>query len=241
MTEAEWLSDDDPSPLLSYLEDRGQADARRARLFAAACCRRVGHLVLDPASRAALDTAERFADGLATEEQRAAAHAAARDAAANVSPPASEAAAGAARASVAVASAYGEAADAVAATLANPVPADEIARRTAGAFAAFDYLDQTDAEAAEAYKTERAHQADVLRDLFGNPFRPQSQDPAWRTPALATRAQQIYDEESFDRLPALAEGVKGAGCTDAELLAHLRSEGPHAKGCWALDVVRGKS
>jgi hypothetical protein len=31
-----------------------------------------------------------------------------------------------------------------------------------------------------------------------------------------------------------------AGCNDEELLAHCRSEGPHARGCWALDLILGR-
>ena len=82
MTETEWLSSGDPSSLLSFLHDERQANPRRERLFAVACCNRVGHLILDPRSRNALTVAERFADGLAGEPERAAAHAAALEAAA---------------------------------------------------------------------------------------------------------------------------------------------------------------
>jgi hypothetical protein len=32
-----------------------------------------------------------------------------------------------------------------------------------------------------------------------------------------------------------------AGCTDADLLDHLRSPGPHVRGCWAVDLVLGIS
>jgi hypothetical protein len=31
------------------------------------------------------------------------------------------------------------------------------------------------------------------------------------------------------------------GCDDEGLLAHLCSEGPHVRGCWAVDVLLGKS
>lgn len=237
MTESEWLSCDDPSKLLSHLQGAGRADGRRARLFAVACCRRVGHLVLDPQSRHALDVAERYADGLADEPERAAAQAAAAEAAAGIAAPPPD---GTPPAMHAVASAYAEAAEAVAAAVAEPVRADEAARRAAGAFAAFDYSDQADADVAAALQGERSHQADLLRDLFRDPFREPPADAPWRTPDLSARAQEIYEQESFERLPALADALAAAGCGDAELLAHLNSEGPHAKGCWALDHVRGK-
>jgi hypothetical protein len=31
-----------------------------------------------------------------------------------------------------------------------------------------------------------------------------------------------------------------AGCTDAELLAHLRSPGPHVRGCHAIEALLGR-
>jgi hypothetical protein len=42
------------------------------------------------------------------------------------------------------------------------------------------------------------------------------------------------------RLAVLADAPIDAACEDEELLAHLRSEGPHAPGCWALDAALGK-
>jgi hypothetical protein len=42
-------------------------------------------------------------------------------------------------------------------------------------------------------------------------------------------------------LSAPADAVEGAGCTDAELLGHLRGLGPHVRGCWAVDLVLGKN
>src|SRR5262249_35678037 len=82
--------------------------------------------------------------------------------------------------------------------------------------------------------------ADYARDVFGNPFRPVSFGPRWRTPAAAGVASAVYDERAFDRLPVLADALEDAGCSDAEVLAHLRSVGPHVRGCWALDLALGK-
>ena len=56
-------------------------DAKTLRLFAVWCCRQVQHLITDPRSVAAVDCAEKFANGDATAEELAAAWAAARDAA----------------------------------------------------------------------------------------------------------------------------------------------------------------
>jgi hypothetical protein len=89
----------EPITLIAILKSNGLDDAlwalrcvsgvdRDARLFAVWCARQVEHLMKDQRSKDALDVAERFANGEATEEERAAAWdaagaagAAARDAA----------------------------------------------------------------------------------------------------------------------------------------------------------------
>jgi hypothetical protein len=42
------------------------------------------------------------------------------------------------------------------------------------------------------------------------------------------------------RLAVLADALEEAGCPSADLLGHCRAGGAHVRGCWALDVVRGK-
>src|SRR5690348_1969368 len=75
MTEAEWRGCDDPQEMLQSLGDR--ATERKLRLFLCACCRRVWDLLTDPRSRAAVEAAERYADGRADRRELAAARVAA--------------------------------------------------------------------------------------------------------------------------------------------------------------------
>src|SRR5437868_5458170 len=75
MTEREWLACADPNLMLTEMS--GRVSERKLRLFAAACCRRIWHLLPDRRSRAAVEVAERYADGLAGERDLAAAKAAA--------------------------------------------------------------------------------------------------------------------------------------------------------------------
>jgi hypothetical protein len=53
-------------------------------------------------------------------------------------------------------------------------------------------------------------------------------------------ATGIYDERAFDRLPILADALEEAGCDNADVLAHCRGDGPHARGCWVVDGVLGR-
>jgi hypothetical protein len=97
--------------------------------------------------------------------------------------------------------------------------------------------------AAERVAGMAAYDADLLRHVFGNPFRPLPVEPGWLARdggAVRKLAQGLYDEGAFDHLPVLADALEEAGCTEAKLLGHLRGGGPHVRGCWAVDRVLGK-
>jgi hypothetical protein len=91
----------------------------------------------------------------------------------------------------------------------------------------------------------------LLRDIIGNPFRPVTISPAvlaWNDTTIVRLAQAAYDERHLPagtldngRLAVLADALEEAGCTDADILDHLRGPGPHVRSCWPIDIILGKS
>jgi len=93
----------------------------------------------------------------------------------------------------------------------------------------------------EGCEAEAELQMRFLREIFGNPFRPVAFDPVWRTSDAMALATGIYEERAFDRMPILADAHQDAGCTNDDILNHLRDpHATHVRGCWALDLVLGK-
>ena len=79
MTEQEWMGSGDPNAMLTRI--RGKASDRKLRLFACACVRQIWDKLTDPRSRNAVEVAERYAEGRATDEELSRAWDAAWDAA----------------------------------------------------------------------------------------------------------------------------------------------------------------
>jgi hypothetical protein len=91
---------------------------------------------------------------------------------------------------------------------------------------------------------EKPIQAALVRDIFGNPFRPVIFEPSWlarNNEAVLKLARVIYAESTFDRMPELAKALNDAGCHDAEILSHCHEPGNHVRGCWVIDGLLGKS
>jgi hypothetical protein len=219
MTESEWLVCTDVDWLLDFLARRAPGpDPCKLRLFACACCRRLWHLLPDPRSRAVVVLAEAYADGRAASSTMTAARREAR-----------------------AATGDGHAYQALhAAAYVGAIPLFSRVREGARSCA------ETAVEGSRNLSTwgaERTAQAALLHDLFGNPFRKVAVDPAWlrwREGMVPKMAQAVYDEYRFGDLPILADALEEAGCADADLLGHCRGPGPHARGCWAVDALRGK-
>jgi hypothetical protein len=227
--------------MLEFL--RGRASDRKLRLFAVACCRRIWHLLADVRSRGAVELAERFAGGEAGREELDLAEEAAGAVAGEAEAAADKATSAAAKEAAWAAI---EPADAAWATLRTAIEdaARDICKAAAWAAAKAAGAAATAAQEETAGAAERKAQAALLRDLFGNPFRPFHVDPAclsWRDGTVLKMAQAIYDDRAFDRLPILADALEEAGCSDPILLAHLRGPGPHVRGCFAVDALLGKS
>ena len=69
----------------------------------------------------------------------------------------------------------------------------------------------------------------------------------WNDGLVLKLAKASYEERLLpsgqldpDRLAVLADALLDAGCTDEDLLCHLRSEGPHHRGCWGVDLILGR-
>jgi hypothetical protein len=93
-------------------------------------------------------------------------------------------------------------------------------------------------------RAEADAQRELLRDIFGNPFRPALIDPhwlAWQGGFISQLARMIYEERRWEDLGILGDALEDAGCRDETMLSHCRDHGgPHARGCWLVDALLGR-
>jgi hypothetical protein len=85
-----------------------------------------------------------------------------------------------------------------------------------------------------------AAQCDLIREVFGHPFRKVRFNKKWRTDTVLSLARQMYESRDFTAMPILADALQDAGCNSADILDHCRGAGPHCRGCWVVDLVLGK-
>jgi hypothetical protein len=227
MNEREWLSGTDPTLMLDYLRGSGRASERKLRLFAVACCRRLGHLALGDTVREAIEVAERFADGHATADdlQQAAAQAKWYQ------------------------RGYPFGVRARAAVRACSLDARDAASATGHVvFAVYAAAGRSHS----VRKAESAEHGDLLRCIIGNPFCVTALiGPAaltWNDGCIVKLAQAAYQERSLPdgrldnaHLAVLADALEESGYSDAQLLEHLRGPGPHVRGCHAIDAILGRA
>ena len=233
MNEEEWLACTDPTPMLDFL--RGKVSDRKLRLFVCACCRRIWHKLFDKQSRRAVEVAERLADGQADPAEVAAARTEMDELLRRKEQEWGE-----------------EASLSEAAFLYSHV--DHLPRMLAQSALEEGVTTQWTGLAAD-FKADRPADnrplVEALHDIFGNPFHSMTISPtilAWNDATVVRLAQAAYEERHLPagtldngRLAVLADALEEAGCTDADILDHLRGPGPHVRGCWPVDLCLGKS
>jgi hypothetical protein len=99
---------------------------------------------------------------------------------------------------------------------------------------------ETALEAGAKWHVELSAICGLLRDVFGNPFRPIAFSPEWRSATAVSVARRMYEAHDFSALPELADALQDARCDNADILDHCRGPGPHVRGCWVVDLVLGK-
>jgi hypothetical protein len=213
MTEAEWLACEDPARMIAAVWEG--MSLRKRRLFAVAGARVSWRLLHDQRSRDAVEVAERCADHEGPEELKAA-HGGAQQAQYDIW---EEAGGGAA---------HGR--------FPKRWYASLWAMWAAGDMAG---LDQYQADGLARRGVPSAAQPALLRDIVRCPA---SAVPSPVRPGedAARMAAHAYEARDWAALPVLADALEDEGRADAELLSHLRSPGPHVRGCWALDLVLGR-
>jgi hypothetical protein len=231
MTEAEWLACDDPARMLQFISR--YTSRRKELLFSAACCRRVEKFLLGDCRRL-LAALEQQADARLPVSECVSLHHEAVAASGRLYP-GKRTPKGFASWHAGCAVSYGHERNPAWASraAASAVACDRASPRQFDASSTMGLTCEGDPE-------ELAAHAALLRHVVGNPFRPVTADPSWLTPTAVALAEGIYEEKAFERLPILADALEEAGCADPDLLGHLRSPGPHVRGCWALDLVLGK-
>lgn len=226
MTEVRWSKCNDPTSLIAFVI--GAATDRQLRLFACACCRRIwNRLTIDIGHRAVI-AAESHADGLLSDEAL-----------------------------------LKERCHAEIVKAAHPITADAAAYSTTwvdtDVNSAYTHIpslrialgvdDAATIAAANSsnYDAERSIQADIARDIFGNPFLPMPILSLADNRTIQNFARLAYEERTEDgtlnrhRMYVLADALEINGCRDELVLSHLlEPTGSHYRGCWALDLLLKK-
>ena len=220
MTEAEWLAPTMLAELLRYLHKATDTPDRKFRLFGVACCRRVAEQIRKHALTEVIDECERLADDLLSSRLNSLWRTA-DDIAQSGRFIENESD----QAQLAYAAAVCQLTE-------YPIEPGQCADSCVQALESHGGFD--------AGRRELLFQVNLLRDIFGNPFRPATIDPAWRTDTAVALAGQMYESRDFGAMPILADALQDAGCTNDDILDHCRRDGPHVRGCWVVDLVLGK-
>lgn len=220
MNESQWAS----AKTISYqLDPPFNQNRRKLRLLATACVRRmIRALPPDPAFLAIIEAAEQYADDRDARPAALSARKAVRTALKRLKDTDNPE--------------LSTQAGSILIDLTN----DVLEGHTAGIANSIWVMSHRNAvEPSNALK-EKNLQADYLRDIFGNPFRPTVFDPAWQTNNAVALARTMYDARDFSAMPILADALQDAGCENATILQHCRNQSQvHVRGCWVVDSVLG--
>jgi hypothetical protein len=211
VTEAEWTASQDPDALLDAARAMRRLPARKARLFAGGCFRLVWDLIRADDIRLAVEMSDARADKKIGQQELERHRYPMTTPSDNV------------RSWLAVAI------QSLATSNLNP------------SYVAWQVRTATQ---NETYRHARRGipcraQAELVREVVGNPFCPVAFDSQWRTDDTLGLARGIYEDRAFDRMPLLTDALMDAGCDDKAILAHCRSDEPHVRGCWLVDLVLG--
>jgi hypothetical protein len=243
MTEDQWLNEPDFAQHVRFVDDR--LSERKRRLLAVAFCRAARDLADHPDLLAAVETAERYADGAATAAELEAVRARCREVAVQEheawsqlddqdSP---EARRKWLRSGIAWAVAF---------TTTTPVSAEAVSEKTV-----FNAVQVGSGDSGILVKNAKRwkqlmdeqnllHRALVL-EVAGNPFAPVEFPADWRTSTAVALARQMYKSRDFSLMPILADALQDAGCDSDAVLNHCRDANQlHVRGCWVVDGVLGK-
>jgi hypothetical protein len=238
MKPGQWPYWSDPEAMLNAV--RRGASPRKLRLLGCACCHRAWSLLTDTARRI-VQLSELVADGLAE-----------RDALLKEVRPLSQEVYRAVEGARGVTVFDGDPEEA------DPTEEEEFARLSVALQASFASILATTSGSRTAVRRaldlladlvgwnpgeERRAQCHLIRDVFGNPFKPIVVDHAWlrwNNGFVPKMAHAIYDDYTFQDLPILADALEEAGCNNKDVLQHCRSRKDHVRGCFVVDLVIGK-
>src|SRR5262249_48560130 len=181
---------------------------RKRRLFACGCCRQIWHRVKSRLCKKAVEISEKFADGEATEKELVNAGGLAAEVHLKN---------GGYLFGACTSASYDE-------EIPPPFSPPNHQVFDAAIAAGFALANNGDAMAG------------ILKDVFGNPFKPIRVSPQLLAPNITALARRIYKARDFQKLPALSEILEKAGCEQVEILDHCRKTAVHVRGCWVVDL-----
>jgi hypothetical protein len=234
MTEAEWLACTGGDDWRTFTHDmqaclQGKGSIRKLRLFAFACCHHIDRSRIDPRSLNALEVAERALEGWATDEElRAAIRISHRVLDEHLR----------------LLAELGE----LSKEQAEPQTAANVINWAISNLSSPSETSLCVCHAAKYAQqlgdeeTVRRWQAGVLCDILGEQEPLPILTPSWLTSDVLALATGIYDSRDFCAMPILADALQDAGCDCDDILNHFRDpNATHVRGCWALDLILGKS